>query len=307
MADEGKRRDKRLEWVRLQFSNAGIWLVLIGILSVIASQAVGGELLRAALSGMGGAMIGSGGSMLLDARSKGEALTAIEQAKETILSEVKAAVMKSTEHYGRFGLYDIHAPANGHDYTRMIAGAETLTLVFNDMRRWLPNHGHLAALRERIRDKKPTRIYILHPDNPMLPFVARISNKIQIDPSSGGVINRQITDIELAIRQITAGFSLADMSALTFLGHHHVNTYTVVMSEKEALVVNYPVAKRYNDGVIWHFHAGSGSENEYRTCQADIEELDRETRDLGPTTDLRIWTSRNAESGARAPGKTDTG
>lgn len=307
MADPGVRRDKRLEWIRLQFSNAGIWLVLTGILSVIGSQAVGGELLRAALSGMGGAMIGSGGSMLLDARSKGEALTAIEQAKETILSEVKAAVMKSTEHYGRFGLYDIHAPANGHDYTKMIAGAETLTLLFNDMRRWLENHGHLEAVRERIRDKKPTRIYILHPDNPMLPFVAKISNKIHVNPASGAVTNRQITDIEYAIRQITDGFSLADMSALTFLGHHHVNTYTAVMSEKEALVVKYPVVKRYNDGVIWHFHKGGGSENEYRNCEDDIAELERETRDLGPTTDLRTWPARNAEAIALSAGMSGAG
>jgi Arc/MetJ-type ribon-helix-helix transcriptional regulator len=189
----------------------------------------------------------------------------------------------------RFGLRRMVYPANGHDYSDLIEKAESVTLVFNDMRRWLDNHRHRGALRMRIVQNRPTRIYLLHPKSNLMNFVAKISNKLEV---VGGK-NRQVRDVERAVRHLCAGLwrhfnnrENGEDENFRIVGHRYFNTYTTVMTENECRVVWYPIFKRYNDGVIFVFDKTGAPEEYYFQFKADIEELERVSIDNHRDSDL---------------------
>jgi hypothetical protein len=213
----------------------------------------------------------------------------LEDAIEALRSQTQGPEALKNEFKERFGLRQLLYPANGHDYSGLMEKAETVTLVFNDMRRWLDNHRHRDVLRERIVQNKPTRIYLLHPKSKLINFVAKISNKLEV---VGGK-NRQVRDVERAVRHLCAGLwryfnsrENGEDENFRIIGHRYFNTYTAVMTESECRVVWYPIFKRYNEGMIFIFDKTNTPEEYYFQFKADIEELERVSIDNHRDSDL---------------------
>jgi Arc/MetJ-type ribon-helix-helix transcriptional regulator len=188
-----------------------------------------------------------------------------------------------------FGQVKAIYPANGHDYSDILDQAESITLVFNDMRRWLDNHRHREVLRGRLIEGRHTRILLLHPRSNLMNFVAKISNKLE---TVGGK-NRQVRDVERAVRRLCTGLwqkvserQHNELPPFRIIGHRYFNTYTLVMTESQCWVVWYPIFKRYNEGVIFVFEKTEAAEGLYTQFKADIDELERVSVDNHHDSDL---------------------
>lgn len=177
-------------------------------------------------------------------------------------------LLQATKDLRPFGLVDIIAPANGHNYVGDFDTAESIDLVFNDMRMFLINHdaAHVRALKRRIAAKKKTRIFLLHPKNPNMQFVADISGK----PLKG-----QTNEIGTAVRKICENVMEKSTDDFKIIGHRLFNTYTLVMSESKCMIVYYPISKRHNDGIIYVFGPGEHRDNIYNGFKADLDNLEQ--------------------------------
>ncbi len=167
-------------------------------------------------------------------------------------------------------------PAANHDYSEMLLKAERLVLVFNDMRRWIDNHRHCEALRLRMTNRLHTRILLLHPKSPIIKFIAELSGKTEIIDGE----NRQIHDIRYAVQKLCSGaWDIAAEAArdnvFKVIGHRRFNTYSMVLDERLARVVYYPISFRYNQGVIWNYVRGELEAHAYEDFLEDVTELER--------------------------------
>lgn len=280
----------------------GLVLLLVGgglIVLAYTVQAV--QNIKEVLSAVGGAMIGSGSSMLLDAYSKGETNSAIDrnnqhllqetrnalaQHRQQIITEIAETSRRTQEHERQFGRLDVLAPAKNRNYSDVIRKAETLNLVFNDMRTWIGLHQHKEALRERLRDRKTTHIYLLHPKSEWINYITRISNKEPME---------QIGDIEYAVRSICDGLWNAAGDHFTITGHHKFNTYTIVMTEQKCWAVYYPISHRYNKDVVWTHEIGDGSDNIYNNFFEDIQQLRRQSLNITDHDLIKLWAPKSTK------------
>jgi hypothetical protein len=157
-----------------------------------------------------------------------------------------------------YGLAGFIYPANDTDSSDLITEAREVTLVFNDMRLWLPGPRgtgrHLDAIQKRLDQGRRTRIFLLHPKSPFISEVARASGK---DPQE------QIDELERAVTRICNTNSrwgkaipkntLFEQRPLQIIGHPRYNTYSMIMTEEEARVNYYPIGFRGKEDV-GHFH-----------------------------------------------------
>lgn len=176
------------------------------------------------------------------------------------------------------GSGDTIIPSRNHNFTQIIKESQSLTLVFNDMFGWLGNHGHKAALQARIKaNKRPTKIYLIHPESPVMDYVALKSNKVEKVVKTGD--NRQLYDVKRALCFLLHGLPKKVGDRTTIIGHQWVHAYTMVMNEKAAYVTPYLNKKVGNNGVIHVYRAGADSPTDYmyRDILDDLEDMDRYT------------------------------
>jgi hypothetical protein len=173
-----------------------------------------------------------------------------------------------------FGLAEVLYPANRHDYNAVLASAQDLTLVFNDMKRWLPRH--LDTLRQRFKTTKRTRIFLLHPNNPYLAPIADVSQKI---------LNVQRGEIGEAVRFLCDGLWDA-LDGHTIYGHRRFNTFSGLVTEDAAMAVYYPINKRYNDDYIHVYRRTNNPLNIHQQFVNDADELQRDCEQNVPDYDL---------------------
>lgn len=208
------------------------------------------------------------------------------------------------------GITDIKYPANDRDSSMLLRDAERVDLVFNDMKSWLPGPlgtgKHLKEIQERLRNKKVTRIWMLHPESQMIPEVARASGK---DPQA------QINEIELAVMRICDGlWHLAlpkkkmnfEERPLQIVGHPRYNTYSLMKLDNVAWVNYYPITSR-GSGDMGHFHVYVPTESElsvFKRIENDLSNTTAKAREVFPNTfDLvEFYFAKNVASG-KAPRK----
>lgn len=164
--------------------------------------------------------------------------------------------LKPNEKGNHLGLHDIVAPANDHDISDRLRDAGDVTLIFNDMKNWLPGPKregrHLEALHARLAAGKRTHIFLLHPDTAYLHEVARTSGKTP---------QEQIDEIERAVRRICRGRIdqalpkgvIFEKRPLRITGHPFYNTYTLMKFDDVAYVNYYPIAVR-GSAEVGNFH-----------------------------------------------------
>lgn len=180
----------------------------------------------------------------------------------------------STKSSGPFGLSDLLYPANGRDYNPELANAERLTLVFNDMKMWLPRH--LETLRSRISSGKITNIFVLHPRNPYIAPIANVSEKS---------LSVQEAEIGQSIKLICDG--LWDKTAnLRIYGHRRFNTYSAVITEEKVMAIYYPIQRRYNQGFVHVYGNSADPLAIYHQFEDDLAELARDCEQNVESHDL---------------------
>ena len=173
-----------------------------------------------------------------------------------------------------FGLADLLYPANGRDYNPELAEADRLTLVFNDMKRWLPRH--LDTMRARLQAGKHTDIFVLHPRNPYIAPIANVSEK---------ALSVQEAEIGESVRLLCDG--LWDYLRNTRIyGHRRFNTYSGVITEKKVMAVYYPIQRRYNDGFVHLYEKTPDPNAIYRQFEDDLAELARDCEQNVESYDL---------------------
>jgi hypothetical protein len=166
-----------------------------------------------------------------------------------------------------YGLSGFLYPANGRNYNPELASAEHLTLVFNDMKMWLPRH--LETLRGRLQEGRRTDIFVLHPENPFIKPIADVSIK------KSEVQQAEIGD---SIRLLCDGM-WDNLKNLRIYGHRRFNTYSAVMTEKKVMAIYYPIEKRYNAGFVHVYERGIGDDESlyiYKQFEEDLAELARD-------------------------------
>jgi Arc/MetJ-type ribon-helix-helix transcriptional regulator len=203
---------------------------------------------------------------------------ALDRLKEHIESDTPTGRLNA------LGLIDILDPANDRDLSQIVDDAAELTLVFNDMRLWLPgpmDRGHhLAALRRRLEGGKRTKIFLLHPNTRLMTVIAAVSNKpekIQTDE-----IKRAVTRIcdKMWDRALPAD-TIFEQRALQIIGHPRYNTYSMIMADKTAYVNYYPIAFRGKEDA-GHFHVYQPSANGrgvYERLTTDLQWMKRAAED----------------------------
>jgi Arc/MetJ-type ribon-helix-helix transcriptional regulator len=203
---------------------------------------------------------------------------ALDRLKERIESD------SPTGRLNALGLIDILDPANDRDLSQIVDGSAELTLVFNDMRLWLPGPNdqghHLAALRRRLEGGKRTRIFLIHPKTRLMTEVASVSTKSE---------KIQADEIERAVTRICDGMwdralpksTIFEQRALQIIGHPRYNTYSMIMTDKLAYVNYYPIAFRGKEDV-GHFHVYQPSSNRrgvYERLTTDLQWMKRAAED----------------------------
>lgn len=188
------------------------------------------------------------------------------------------------------GIADIKYPANDRDSSIFLREAERVDLVFNDMKSWLPgplaSGKHLKAIQDRLRNKRLTRIWLLHPESKMIPEVSRASGK---DPQA------QIDEIELAVMRICENlWHLAlpkkkmnfEERPLQIVGHPRYNTYSMMKFDDVAWVNYYPITSR-GSGDLGHFHIYVPTPSElsvFKRIENDLSNTTAKAREVFPHT-----------------------
>lgn len=173
-----------------------------------------------------------------------------------------------------FGFAELLYPANGRDYHSELITAERLTLIFNDMKRWLPRH--LDTMRARLQAGKHTDIFVLHPQNPYIAPIASVSEK---------ALSVQELEIGESIRLLCDGL-WDNLRNVRIYGHRRFNTYSGVMTERKVMAVYYPIQRRYNDGFVHVYEKTTDPLSIYRQFEDDLAELARDCEQNVPSYDL---------------------
>jgi hypothetical protein len=176
---------------------------------------------------------------------------------------------------------DLIIPSRNYDYSRILAESNQIWLVFNDMYNWLGNHDHRRILEERIRaNQLRTNIYLIHPESPVLDYVAAKSNKLHIVSRTGD--NRQLYDIKRSLFRLLENVIDEVGDRTRVVGHQWVHAYSMVMNEAEAYLTPYLNKRVGNDGIIHVYHADSRSPTGYvyRDLKDDLEDMVRYTTEI---------------------------
>lgn len=176
-----------------------------------------------------------------------------------------------------YGLAEFLYPANGRNYNPELATAEQVTLVFNDMKMWLPRH--LETLRARLREGRRTDIFVLHPQNPFIKPVSDVSEK---------KTEVQQAEIGDSVKLLCDGM-WDSLNNVRIFGHRRFNTYSAVITEKKVMAVYYPIEKRYNAGFVHVYERGVGDEESlyiYKQFEEDLAELARDCEQNVESFDL---------------------
>lgn len=186
-------------------------------------------------------------------------------------------------------------PSRNYDYSAMLRDSHEISLVFNDMYNWLGNHKHRQVLEDRIRaNERKTAIYLIHPESPVLNYVAAKSNKLHVIARTGD--NRQLYDIKRSLSRLLENI-IDDVGDKTrIIGHQWVHAYSLVMNETEAYATPYLNKRVGNDGIIHVYRSEPGSATAYmcKDLKDDLEDMVRYTTDL-PSLNLVKYMQTHRE------------
>lgn len=185
------------------------------------------------------------------------------------------------------GLEKIVAPANDRNSSEQLRDADDVTLIFNDMKSWLPGPRregrHLEALQARLDAGKRTHIFLLHPETAYLHEVARTSGK---NPQE------QTDEIERAVRRLCQGRIVKalpkgvifEKRPLRITGHSFYNTYSLMKFDDVAYVNYYPIAVRGSIEVgNFHVYRPTGEfDGVYERIMRDLSAIQSKAEEAFP-------------------------
>lgn len=175
----------------------------------------------------------------------------------------------------RLGISSISPVSTEFDYTSMFHTEGLLRIMLNDGFTFFDKYE--AALVERTSRGLETNIILVHPRSKCLAIIASKSDK---------TLREQKRDILAKTNQLRKITDSTGSHQLRCYGHHYVNTYSMVMSDEQAVVSLYYTRARFkNLPLIVLDQVGDGL---YDTYLEDWDRLWREITVL-PANDLLIY------------------
>ncbi len=158
------------------------------------------------------------------------------------------------------GLVEVSDDATRINYEDIIVSARVLTIVLNEGRSWVAQHGD--QLRRRFRDHKDTRFFLIDPSSPVVPILARKAG------TESETVRARISDAVRMIEDIARETG----GDVTVYGHRLYNSYACCLSESEAILVPYFSARGTGTLPAFRF-MNSGAKCYHRELTEDVERL----------------------------------
>lgn len=202
---------------------------------------------------------------------------------EDVLSSVNTArqevvqLMRSHEHQivsrldvanqaRHMGLAEITRDARSYDYS-VLLDESVVTAVVNDGRSWVSNN--IVKLRKRFADpSKKTRIYVIHPDSPMMQILAK---------KEGTTEEAVRMKLDETLRVLAT--LITPTTDLHVFGHMLYNPHTIYVCESFALVTPYYHSRTRRSAPVFKYEDTSPT-SLYAELKADIEALELDSAEL---------------------------
>jgi len=160
----------------------------------------------------------------------------------------------------KIGLDAVHIAESAFDYTEIINQSQELTFVFNDGRTWFSRHE--ADLSDRLaRADRSTTVIIAHPASGFLPSLAE---KVEAD------VDALTKKIEESVRMLRR--NTKNNHRLKIFGHRFPTSYSAIISEKHAIFIPYPMARK-EDKIPCFVFSSDVDSSFYHILKRDIDTL----------------------------------
>ncbi len=160
----------------------------------------------------------------------------------------------------KLGLLEIREDSLTFDYKPMFLESKELDIVINHGRTWVSRNSFI--LRKRFQDPtKKTRIFMLHPDSPMIEVISRKEGL----PVSG--VKDKISDAIRMLNEIRT-----ETTQLEIYGHFLFNPFSILLADEYAVSTGYYFALGRRTVPLYKFGPIEG-DCFFKVIKEDIEAL----------------------------------
>lgn len=149
----------------------------------------------------------------------------------------------------------------------MLLEAKDLTILINDGRTWVSTNS--VHLRNRFAQPNlRTRIFLLHPESPMLEVLAR---------KVGSTREHMQNKIHETVRMLTE--LKGEKTKLTILGHYLFNPHALFLGDQYAIMTPYFTARGRRTVPLLRFHDNSQT-SFVRKLKDDVRDLENDAKEI---------------------------
>lgn len=195
-----------------------------------------------------------------------ELLEEFDRSLSTLQADIKAMTesvdrrMRLAASLNETGLQEVSPRESHFDYSDMIRKSKKLYFIFNDGRTWFSNH-HDDLYARAANPKQETHIILAHPTSP---FIESLSNKVD---QTADELRSKIAETVKMISRIAWG-----EHKIAVYGHKMPSSYSLIMNERQAVFVPYPMARKA-DRIPCLIFSADAPDGFYHVLDRDVKAL----------------------------------